>query len=372
MIKYGFSKCGSCHTDPSGGETLTQMGRVESDRLLSFGADPNGYPRERGKFLFGAVEEPDWLRLGGSARGMGIYKFSREGQDSDFRYFPMQADAYGTAYLGPVVLGGSLGYARVKGGSPHARAAQVTTGQGYDPNLISRSHYVGLDLGHGYLLRLGRLNLPFGVRIPEHVMWVRDATRTDRESDQQHGIAFSANRGKWRSEVMGIAGNYQVNPDEFRERGYSAFVEYLLSPTLAVGASSLWTTAERDRLTLSEKGYVRNAHGLTARVGFAEKVAILAEADMLKATGSGIGYVGMVQGDYEPLQGLHAIATLEAVDQGKSKAEDVDSSYGAGKPRLGAWLSAAYFFYTHFDARVDLVSRRDDPLTLNAQIHVYF
>ena len=37
MIKHGFSKCGSCHTDPSGGETLTRFGRFQSEHLLTMG-----------------------------------------------------------------------------------------------------------------------------------------------------------------------------------------------------------------------------------------------------------------------------------------------------------------------------------------------
>jgi hypothetical protein len=372
MIKHGYAQCGTCHTDPSGGETLTHMGRVQSDVLLSFGPHPDGYPRERAGFLFGVIAEPDWLRLGGSLRAMSIYKFAKGNQDSDFSVFPMQADLYGSADAGPVVLGWSIGYAKVPGGSPHARAAQVTGGQGDVPNLISRSHYLGFRLDDDTLLRVGRLNLPFGMRIPEHVMWVREATRTDRESDQQHGIALAFNRSSWRAELMAIAGNYQVNPDDFRERGYAGYAEYILSPTFALGLNSMWTKARRDRLTLGNNGYVRGAHGVTARAGIGEQFALLTEVDLLKSTGKGIGYVGLLQGDFEPLQGLHAMATVEVVNEGKPKAASVAPTSGVGKLRHGIWLSAAYFFMTHLDARLDVVVRKDDPLTAQAQIHMYF
>lgn len=372
MIKHGFAQCGTCHTDPSGGETLTHMGRVQSDLLLTSMPQKDGYPRERAGFLFGAVGEPDSVRLGGSLRAMSIYKFAKDDADSDFSVFPMQADLYGSAEFGPLVLGGSIGYAKVPGGSPHARAAQVTAGQGDDPNLISRTHFFGFRLDKGTLLRIGRLNLPFGMRIPEHVMWAREATRTDRESDQQHGVSLAFTRERWRAELMAIAGNYQVNPDDFRERGYAGYAEYLLSPTFGLGISSLWTKARRDRLTLSERGYVRNAHGITARAGIGDQLAILAEADVLKSTGHGMGYVAMLQGDFEPMQGLHALATVEVVDEGKPKAAGVAATSGQGKLRHGLWLSAAYFFLTHLDARVDFVVRKDDPMTAQAQIHLFF
>ncbi len=372
MIKYGYAQCSSCHVDPSGGETLTQMGRVQSDELLSFGADKDGYPRERAGLLFGLINEPDWLRLGGSVRGMAVYKASKGTQSSTFTAFPMQADVYGAALFGPVVLGGSLGYARVKGGSPYARAAQVTTGQGYDANLLSRTHYIGFMLDQGTVLRLGRLNLPFGQRIPEHVMWVRTATETDRESAQQHGVALAFTRKRWRSELMGIAGNYQVNPDAFRQRGYAGYAEYLISPTFGLGVSSMWTKARRDRVLLTSTGYVRNAHGITARAGIARKVAILAEMDLLKSSAHSMGYTGMLQADYEPIQGLHGIGTFELLDEGKSTAVGATATSGAGKLRTGIWLSAAYFIMAHLDARFDAVFRKDDPLSLQAQLHMYF
>jgi hypothetical protein len=368
MIKYGYGQCGSCHMDPSGGETLTHMGRVQSDELLSAMRQRDGYPRERAKFLFGMIDEPDSVRLGGSLRAMSIYKFPKGAAKSDFKIFPMQADVYGAGEFGWFLVGGSLGYAKVPGGSPHARAAQVTTGQGDDPNLISRTHYIGFELSEGMQLRLGRLNLPFGVRIPEHVMWAREATRTDRESDQQHGLAFAYNRNRWRAELMAIAGNYQVNPDDFRERGYSGYAEYMLSPTVAVGVSSLWTKARRDRLTFTDTGFVRNAHGLTGRIGVAEKLAILAEVDVLKSSQHKMGYVGMLQGDFELLQGLHGMATVELLNEGKSTAAGAP----AASTRTGFWFSAAYFFMTHLDARLDAVVRKDDPFTVQAQLHFYF
>src|SRR5687767_11360098 len=71
MIRHGFSECGGCHVDPMGGETLTGMGRVTGQTLLSsdFGGPT---PTDAAMFLFG-VKEPDAVRLGGSFRGLSIY-----------------------------------------------------------------------------------------------------------------------------------------------------------------------------------------------------------------------------------------------------------------------------------------------------------
>jgi hypothetical protein len=50
-------------------------------------------------------------------------------------------------------------------------------------------------------------------------------------------------------EVMAIAGNFQLRPDDYRERGYSAFVEVAPWDQFAAGVSSLVTHRELDTVT---------------------------------------------------------------------------------------------------------------------------
>jgi hypothetical protein len=221
------------------------------------------------------------------------------------------------------------------------------------------------------LLRVGRLNLPFGVRIPEHVMWVREATRTDRESDQQHGAALSYASGRVRTEVMLVFGNFQINPDRFRERGFAGSYEYLLWPTAAIGGSALVTRAQEDRLTRTESS-VRYAYGLNGRWGLSSELSVLAEVDVLKDHDRRVGFAGLVQADYEPLRGLHFILSGEVLDQGLVNREQPVAVRGAGVPRYGAWVSVNWFFATHFEVRVDGVMRQDDVFNGQAQLHVYF
>jgi hypothetical protein len=410
MIKHGYGGCPVCHADPTGGELLTKYGRDMGDQFLrmrygasggasdsgSTGTDFGGFddfdddasakpeakkeeekpkaeaaPAEPSKFpefLFGLVPLPDPLLMGGSTRLAWTLK------DGEFAVFPMQLDVYGQLRLGDFRAGGSIGLSRVDAGSPHARAAQVTTGQEKQWNLLSRTHWLGMDfMNQEITLRAGRLNLPYGLRIPEHVMWVREATRTDRESDQQHGLALAYNGADIRGEVMAIAGNYQINPDEYRERGYSLYAEYMTSSRAAVGISSLVTKAARDRIFL-EDDVLRMSHGAFVRGALGEKFVIMVEADLLKRSTAELGYTGLLQLDFEPTQGLHFIGTGEALDQGYPIGGGPNGSVrieGSGKPKLGGWLSVAWFFYTHFDVRVDAIARQQDPFTLLGQLHVY-
>jgi hypothetical protein len=330
-----------------------------------------------GGFLWGLVDLPEWLVLGGAYRHLNVIQ---PGEDDPFSTFPMQIDLYGQLQFGPVRAGGSIGLAKVEPGSPHARKAQITTNQGDELNLISRTHWVGAQFGRTgeFMVRGGRLNLPFGIRIPEHTMWVREATRTDRESDQQHGLAFAYSGENFRGEAMAIAGNYQLNPDRFRERGYSFYFEGLLSNYIAVGVSSLLTHADADIATLREVSTNREAHGAFARVTIVPPVVVLAEFDVLLKTDAETGYVGMVQADWELVQGLHLMLTGEILDQGASTVQPVTAApaspttvKGAGEPRLGGWLTVDWFFLPQLEARVDAVFRQEDPFTILGQLHVY-
>ncbi|MCH2110731.1 MAG: hypothetical protein MK135_15520, partial [Polyangiaceae bacterium] len=311
MIRHHYTACSTCHTDPSGGGQLTRYGRLTGDVLLStqYGSQESRKKEPKQGFLWGAVQTPDALLLNTSFRNLYIYRPGNEGDR--FVYIPvMQLDGGGEVRFGQFFAGGTIGLGKVREGVTFGRAAQVTTNQGGEMNLLARKFYVGLNLGQEWILRAGRLNLPFGIRIPEHTMWVRQATRTDIESQQQYGVAAAYVGDNVRAEVMAIVGNYQVNPDTFRERGYSLLIEGIGGSSFAAGISSKVTYAGTDRLTF-EENTVRQAHGVTARWGPTKSLGFLFEMDALFRSKADAGYVGYLQTDYEPIQGLHFMATGE-------------------------------------------------------------
>jgi hypothetical protein len=376
MVRHGEAQCANCHADPSGGELLTRYGRQAGTTVLAMPwrtmqqtTEKQAGPTKSG-FLWGLWDTPRYLLLGGSFRLAGF------AQDS-VRVFPMQMDLYGQLRFGRVRFGGSLGVAKVKQNSPNARAAFVTANQGDAFNLLSRTHWIGLDLGsnNAWTLRAGRLNLPFGVRIVEHYAWVRDITRTDRDSDQQHGAALAYNGRALRGEIMAIAGNYQIRPDRYRERGYSGYAEYLVNDGLALGISSLVTVAKADSVSFEQERTLRGAHGAFARARLIKPLVLLAEADVVHTSRRVLGYVAFAQLDYEIIQGLHLFTTLELEDRGKHDTAAQGISYqsvpGAGSPRAAGWLSADWFFWNQLELRVDALFRQDAGATFLAQIHAY-
>jgi hypothetical protein len=368
MIRHGYTQCVQCHVDPSGSGPLTEYGRAMGEILLR-----TRYRWERhddqetklGQFLFGAVKLPDELDLG--AEGRVAYLFTKvQNTALDRQLLWMQLDAHAALQTGPFVAVGTLGYA------PHG-ALGATLTRGPDSNVVSREHWLGLwlDESHDALLRGGRMNLPFGIRSIEHTLWARAFTHTDIDDSQQYGLSAAFTGEHFRTEVMGIAGSFQLRPDVFRERGYSAYAEYLPSSQLALGASSTIVHVQLDEQLLREEW--RHAHGLFGRWSSPwQPLVLLTEWDYVfespKYLTRRSGTVGYLQADLEATQGLHFIATGEATNV----------STVSVPPSWGGWLSYAWFFAPHADIRLDNIyqsfassSGRTSALSFLLQAHVF-
>jgi hypothetical protein len=366
MVRHGYTGCVPCHQDPSGGGILTAYGRSVGSLVLNtrygFESDEGD---SLGDFLFGAVKLPEQLMLGGDARMMAL---AQKLENTAVRHyvFLMQADAEAAVRIGPVLASGSIGYAE-----NGAYAATITNAP--EKNLVSRVHWLGVELDQttGLVVRAGRMNLPFGIRNVEHMLWTRTTTNTTINDDQQHGIAVSWAPDKFRGELMAILGNYQISPDAYRERGYSGFLEYWPLPKLGVGVSSLITHRELDPVYLRETW--RQTHGVFGRYATPwDPLVLLAEADYVlkspKDDQKRQGIVGYVQADLELVQGVHFMTTGEIQNVG---VHGTPMSYEL-------WLTQAWFAAPHMDFRLDDiyqsnadVNGRTSALELLAQIHLY-
>jgi hypothetical protein len=374
MIRHGYTGCQPCHTDPSGGAgALTDYGRAQSDLLLRM---RYGHTSETGEadktagFLWGIVPLPEQTRLGGDFRE-AFFSNQVEGAPIQQEFITMRADLYGDFKIGRFRAAGAIGY------EPQGDLTASLT-QSPDNNLVSREHWLGVELDDdgAWLLRGGRIALPFGLRMIEHNLWARSLTRTDIDATQQYGVSLSFARDQLRGEVMGIAGNFEISPDEFRERGYSAYVEYAPLTSLAIGVSSLFTRATRD-IIYGVTDY-RYANGPFFRYSPVQELVFLTEFDSnyqsLTWNGHRGGYAGFTQVDYEPTQGLHVMLTGEVMNSGQ-----------ADEPMSGdLWFSGVWFFLPHMDLRVDSIytsagipgsvgvpSTHQSSTTWLAQFHVF-
>jgi hypothetical protein len=367
MIRQGYTQCASCHTDPSGGTLLNEYGRAQSEELLSsrYGSgddssDTSVSEPTAGRFL-GFVLLPKWLRLGGWVREGYIWN-AVDGRFVDRRLLQMRADLGADIKLGSFRAAAELGYASADS-TTFTQLAQVTRNAN-GPNLVAREFWAGVETSGGAgLLRAGRINVPFGLRNLEHTSFVRTATQTDINQDQQYGVAFAISKPTWRAEVMALLGNYSVHPDAYRERGAAGYFELALAPTSALGLSAL--AARSDASLVTRLPTLRQAYGAFARTAPWRPLVLQAEVDLLlnKALGSGaqdVGHAEWLQADLEVVQGLHITGALEGM---KTKAS----------PNLqtGVWGGLWWFAFPHLDLRADVIERGGQgPSTLTVLFQV--
>lgn len=361
MIRHDYGGCTACHADPSGGGPLTEYGRAQGDTLLRMhygGSDADEVPKSAG-FLLGLVTPPDWLLAGGDFRAMGLAtKPNSAPLTTDFLL--MQADLRAAIVAGGFRAGVSVG-----------AISTDSSGASIVGPVVSREHWAGYAFGDGtWMVRAGRINMPYGIRSIEHTLFVRSDTRTDLNDSQQHGVAVAYNGEKVRGELLGILGNYQIQPDAYRQRGYSGYLEYSPVARLALGASSLVTRANKDLYL--HVGDLRQAHGLFVRTAPWRPLVLLVEGDLVLHALDGpknlTGHAAMAQADLEPIQGLHFVTTFELK---RSGATNTGESFAA-------WAGANWFFLPHADLRLDAMEERLalGPSTLNiasymAQLHLY-
>jgi hypothetical protein len=214
------------------------------------------------------------------------------------------------------------------------------------------------------------MNLPFGIRTVEHTLWARSQTSTDINDDQQFGAALALTHDRLRGELMGIVGNFQLRPDDYRERGYSAVLEWFPFEGLGVGMSSLITHRELDPGTFAETW--RHVHGAFARFATPwEPLVLQGEWDYVLSSSRDQyhrrGNTAFLQADLEFAQGMHALVTVEG-----SKVGSRRRFWGHG-----AWLSYWWFVVPRVDLRLDgiyqtvgSVAGDSNTLTVLLQGHV--
>jgi hypothetical protein len=154
QLSTGNARCGLCHISPVGGGLINAYGRGEAaDTISQFGGD--------GSFLYGAYDEPRWIRLGVDLRGMALVHDQRD--EVEAVAFPMQGDTYAALSLGDFTLYGTIG-----------PRAQVRKAESVFDRIGAREYWVMWRPDTtGWYARVGRFLAPFGLRPVDHTRYVR-------------------------------------------------------------------------------------------------------------------------------------------------------------------------------------------------------
>ncbi len=341
MIQHQYTTCSQCHVDPSGGSAMTAYGRAQTEALLrSRYGQESEEPGKVKDFLFGVVDLPDAVIAQVDVRGLLIP------QPGNFRGILMQSDLRGGLQNEDFIAYASVGIV-----SEGARAARILSDEDVGNEAVipvARDYWVGWRPARGVTVRGGRMNLPFGIRSDQHILYTRAITRTTTNADQQLGLAGAYETRKSRGEVMAVFGNLQVAPDAFRERGYSGYATYSPTNQVELGVSSLILASQLDIASLQPT--TRQAHGVFARVSPVERLALLGEGNVL-LTGAGesgarqtdTGFVLDAHADWEAVRGLHF----------KAGGEYCDTAFAEAGAASRGWGAVQWFFAPHVNLRVD-------------------
>jgi hypothetical protein len=163
----GATRCNQCHFAPGGGGLITGYARdAVGDELSTIAGD--------GAFLHGQVELPSRLQLGGDLRGAFLAKDVDDPDGSKQAWFPMQADLQARLALGETWSVSASGGLRGRSRGPEDIVPDTNFQPIHASRLISREHYVMWRAGaQGAYGRAGRFYAPFGLRLAEHVTYVR-------------------------------------------------------------------------------------------------------------------------------------------------------------------------------------------------------
>jgi hypothetical protein len=228
--------CTACHVSVDGGGLLTENGVNTADAIQQL--DHNG------ELMYGKVNLPSWLRVGGDFRGMAGYLQTPQ------RYlyaFPMQADVYTAVFMKNVSLHATAGF------RPAQERNEAAT------RLWAREHFVQYQSSpgsaEGMWIRAGHFMPVFGLRMTEHPIYTRRYGGTKLYSET-YGVSGSLVTAKYE----GHASAFIKNPlmDGVRQgSGGALYGEYRIAEKTLLGGGAMvevtdWNHTYRGALTAKQ------------------------------------------------------------------------------------------------------------------------
>jgi hypothetical protein len=297
QFSSGTQRCAQCHYAPAGYGLLTSWGRDEGADTISRGGN--------GALLHGAWTPPDWLALGGDFRAAAIDNDAGSSGPPEVAVFPMQADLYGRVGFGNTgislyVAGGLRGTTR-PGQDSHAAQFE---------SLMSREHYLmWKPSASGPYVRAGRFFAPYGLRMVEHIYYVRSVTGFNLY-EETYNVSGGYLEEDWELHVTAFAPPPDSLPLALRSTAHgSGGAVYGEKRFASMAALALQArVAKSTDQTLYQGGVVGKLWVDSAKILF------MAEADLQHRTTPGGGanqFVGYFGPTFFPVKGVMASLALE-------------------------------------------------------------
>ncbi|MCB9091647.1 MAG: hypothetical protein H6621_08565 [Halobacteriovoraceae bacterium] len=304
FIGYGYAACLTCHYNAFGNGPLNDYGRALGANLIAgrlFIPDSVSDSKlSEYSGFFGKVNyKSTFFRPSLDYRGIMVTDNFGQG-GSENRYYHMQLDGNVVLRMMQDKFIMSFSYGMLP----------EEEGFGSKMKSISREHYLMYAFSNKFRIYAGKMDVVFGVRVPDHILFARARTGI-AQNDQSHGVV-----AHWYNESFELGVNYFVgdlsDDADVRLAGFSSMLEYNLASDFRVGASILSASHEFLSRTLA---------ALHARVGFFKGASLVAEYGFLhdqEITDLNTGVTTKASDNYFFLQsmiklkrGLHNLTTFE-------------------------------------------------------------
>lgn len=360
FIGYGYSNCMTCHYNPHGGGQLNDYGRALFASEIAAKPFWNKKAKDeelaqKSSFTF---QEPVPRKIHPSFKYRELHLTTGPGGQNINKRYVMQADLGLAWHIDPEdkkIFVGSVGY------TPTPINADIKEGA-WNYQLISREHYLRMQLGEAHFLSVGLIDIAYGIRLVDHTAVNRRSIGLDQNA-QVHGVLYNYIQDKWVLGVHGFAGN-QMRDEISRITGVSSTAEYELREKLLVGGSFLMGSTQIGKQTLM---------GLHSRIGVGKGSSLLTEWGITKnepkAGDSTTGAYGVVVGTMRLVRGLDFESQLEMIKSDFQEASDENYKYSFG---------LIYFPFQRVELRVRATDARSisptqvkgDSWFLQSQLHL--
>ncbi|MDZ4694580.1 MAG: hypothetical protein SGI86_05485 [Deltaproteobacteria bacterium] len=354
QFSTGTTRCNQCHYAPGGGGLINDYGRdADGDDLSTWQGD--------GSFLHGAATLPSFVKLGADLRLALAAQDNGGPEQPAFAVFPMQLDGHirlAFEAFSFQAIGGVRGQVRRTDAPIPSENIQPENSS----RIVSREHWVSWQPeARGYYARAGRFFAPFGLRLAEHLVYVRRDLGFNT-LQETYNVSAGYLENQWEAHVTVFGPDFLQAGT--REAGVAAYGEYrLLDETAAVGLQTKYALdAGFDRFIGGAVGKLHIEPVNVLLMGEANYVRLI--PDGVTAVGQFVGLVGASW--FPPVRGIILTGWVERL-QGDIATADTGSS--------AATASLSWFPYPHTEIQaVDRVQGVDGAVTFNTfllQLHYF-
>mgnify|MGYP000235545891 CR=1 FL=1 len=280
--------CSNCHVNPDGGSLRNQAGQAYGQSVLA----AKSSQLDTSSFLRVA----DYLQLGGDMRFNA--NFEQNDTDQETQSFEIHSAQIYAAVSLP--------------GEKLSLILDQTVAPGVS---INREAYLLYKMGDDQYLKMGKMFLPFGIRLEDDSAFVRQVTGTNFDNSD-NGIAYGKSFGRTELDIFVTNGTSQVSNDD-EHFLYGARVEHRFDD-FRLGAGLIYN--DKDAETIIYNAYAATSLG---------RFTFLAEADWIELNSMSAGgtieqaqLAALFEVNYQWQRGLNLKATTEYFDPDQDTDED--------------------------------------------------